>query len=245
MLYLIKSGEYMKIGYTENLRNRMTQYTTDNPSYDLLCICNGTLVDESRWHEKYPKTSGEWGYYNENIVKEFAEKAYLDDIYFEEDEFKLAIDDPGKNFVNSFFLKGTDVERKAVISMCKSKKPFPSVYVQNNDLIWKPSTYSSLNLYINNMLKKLPYKPKKISEKEAATYKIVNTNKQAPDWILETLESREYTYQELETIFEPLFKEHAMKWNKNTSLKLYFPDYISKRKTKNGKKDTYYKFNNF
>lgn len=66
------------------------------------------------------------------------------------------------------------------------------------------------------------------------------------EWINNTLDfSKEYTYQELEELFAPLFKEHNLKWNKNNSIKLYFPHNTSRRKQKNGKKETYYKFNNY
>jgi len=36
MLYLIKSTEYLKIGYTDNLDSRLKQYDTHNPNYELL-----------------------------------------------------------------------------------------------------------------------------------------------------------------------------------------------------------------
>ena len=66
------------------------------------------------------------------------------------------------------------------------------------------------------------------------------------EWINKVLNfTKEYTYQELETIFKPLFEQHNLKWNKNNSIKLYFPTHTSKRKTINKKKETYYRFNNY
>ena len=66
------------------------------------------------------------------------------------------------------------------------------------------------------------------------------------NWIRDIIDFyKEYSYKELETLFSPLFKEHNLVWNKNNSIKLYFPKYESRRKTKNGKKETYYKFMKF
>lgn len=36
MIYLIESGNFYKIGFTENLKSRMKQYTTHNPDYRLI-----------------------------------------------------------------------------------------------------------------------------------------------------------------------------------------------------------------
>lgn len=38
MIYLIESGNFYKIGFTENLKSRMKQYTTHNPDYRLIDI---------------------------------------------------------------------------------------------------------------------------------------------------------------------------------------------------------------
>lgn len=46
MIYLIQSREYMKIGYTNNLKRRLQQYSTNNPDYKLLCLSEGTKQDE-------------------------------------------------------------------------------------------------------------------------------------------------------------------------------------------------------
>lgn len=63
------------------------------------------------------------------------------------------------------------------------------------------------------------------------------------DWIRKELEfNKEYTYQELEDIFIPLFKEHNLFWDHKSSIKTYFPKNIMRRKQKNGKKETYYRF---
>lgn len=36
MIYLIESGNFYKIGFTENLKSRMKQYATHNPDCKLI-----------------------------------------------------------------------------------------------------------------------------------------------------------------------------------------------------------------
>lgn len=63
-------------------------------------------------------------------------------------------------------------------------------------------------------------------------------------WIVEKLTPvKEYSYEELKNMFEDIFLEHNLIWNKKTSIKKYFPEFTKSRKMKNGKQDTYYKFN--
>lgn len=50
MLYLIKSSDYIKVGFTTNIRNRMKAYNTCNPDYELLDLVEGTEQDESDFH---------------------------------------------------------------------------------------------------------------------------------------------------------------------------------------------------
>ena len=73
---------------------------------------------------------------------------------------------------------------------------------------------------------------------------IIETSVQyeCPSWILENLSKSRYTYQELEIIFTPLFKEHGLKWNKRTSIKYYFPPFHKKIIQVDKKRETYYIF---
>ena len=50
MLYLLKSGNYLKIGYAKNIEERMKLYTTHNPDFELLDKKEGTLLDEKELH---------------------------------------------------------------------------------------------------------------------------------------------------------------------------------------------------
>lgn len=68
-------------------------------------------------------------------------------------------------------------------------------------------------------------------------------NFECKPWILENLnEKKEFTYNELEEIFEPLFEQHYLKWNKNTSIKNYFPPFKKKKRLIKGKYKTVYSF---
>ena len=62
MLYLIKSGNYYKIGYTDNIYNRLKEYRTHNPDISLIGVKEGTLEDESNYHKEFSEyiTHGEW-----------------------------------------------------------------------------------------------------------------------------------------------------------------------------------------
>lgn len=70
--------------------------------------------------------------------------------------------------------------------------------------------------------------------------------KKGLSWIIQYLQESdktEYTYQELEEVFKPLFKEHNLKWNKITTINTFFPEYKKQRKKINGERFTIYSFN--
>lgn len=55
MLYLIKSGEYIKVGFSKDvvsLKGRMITYKTHNPNVLLIGLCEGTEEDECNYHKK-------------------------------------------------------------------------------------------------------------------------------------------------------------------------------------------------
>lgn len=73
MLYFIKSGNYLKIGYTKDVftyYKRMQAYRTDNPDITVLdVIKDGTLKDEKKIHNllKDYKHRNEWFFCNRNV----------------------------------------------------------------------------------------------------------------------------------------------------------------------------------
>lgn len=68
MLYLLKSNDYLKIGYTkcaDTLYGRLSSYKTHNPDYKLLFLKEGNTSDEEMIHYKYSKylsNNTEWFY---------------------------------------------------------------------------------------------------------------------------------------------------------------------------------------
>lgn len=73
MLYLIENENLYKIGYTTNIKSRMSTYKTHNPECVLINTIEGTSNDEKNLHklcEEY-KHSKEWFYKNDNILELF------------------------------------------------------------------------------------------------------------------------------------------------------------------------------
>lgn len=74
-LYLIQSGDYLKIGYSKNLSERLTSYKTHNPNFKLLDTREGTFADESFLHKKLKKylvkEYSEWMFYNVEVINIF------------------------------------------------------------------------------------------------------------------------------------------------------------------------------
>lgn len=65
------------------------------------------------------------------------------------------------------------------------------------------------------------------------------------DWINDYLKSQTkdvYSFEELEEIFKPMFKERNMKFNSRNSIKLFFPKYEKTRRKRNKCYETYYRF---
>ena len=75
MIYLLKSGKFLKIGFTSNIENRIKQYKTHNPDILVLSMMEGTREDEKKLHTlcKQWKYDTEWFYYNPKIIDLFLE----------------------------------------------------------------------------------------------------------------------------------------------------------------------------
>lgn len=73
MIYLITDGKYLKIGYSENISNRMKSYSTHSNNFKLLSYKEGGTKDESILHEKYEKYNvrDEWFEYSQEIIDGF------------------------------------------------------------------------------------------------------------------------------------------------------------------------------
>lgn len=70
MLYLIKSENYIKIGYSENLEKRLQSYNTHNPNYQLIDTIEGDEDLEKTIHRlcKEFKFKNEWFHLNQFII---------------------------------------------------------------------------------------------------------------------------------------------------------------------------------
>lgn len=84
MLYLVEDRDYIKIGFTTNLKQRKSNYKTDNCYAKFIDWKPGTRADETKLHElckkwlydrewfhNVPKIREIWNNYNSDILKEF------------------------------------------------------------------------------------------------------------------------------------------------------------------------------
>lgn len=63
MIYFIKNEDYVKIGYTSDIHNRLSQLQVSSPTkLKLLGLIEGSTEDEQFHHEKFKHlhSSGEW-----------------------------------------------------------------------------------------------------------------------------------------------------------------------------------------
>ena len=71
MLYLVESNGYLKVGYTQNLNSRKSNYSSENPEFEFIATREGDRKDESYLHELLLTRvhHGEWMLYDEFIVE--------------------------------------------------------------------------------------------------------------------------------------------------------------------------------
>lgn len=76
-LYLIRVGNFLKIGITKDLHGRLQKYYTDVPSLELVKTRPGTYTDERRLHDRFWHLhhSREWFVYDKSIVDGFDDYA--------------------------------------------------------------------------------------------------------------------------------------------------------------------------
>lgn len=73
MIYLLKSNDKLKIGYTKNFNRRLKQYRTHNIDIEVVATKEGTTTDEQFLHNilKPYKVDLEWFYYDPYIIDTF------------------------------------------------------------------------------------------------------------------------------------------------------------------------------
>ena len=70
MIYFIQSGQYLKVGYTSNMKNRYRKYVTENPNQiKLIGQCKGGFDVEKRIHKQLAKWkhNREWFIFNDDV----------------------------------------------------------------------------------------------------------------------------------------------------------------------------------
>ena len=246
MLYLIKSGKYMKIGFTDNLRSRMDSYKCCNPDFELLCISDGSMWEETEWHRKYTTDKTEWGLWKEEVALEFYNRASLSDIIYFDICDEVVLEERLKHedrYTSHIFTCYEDEKEQLNFLKIAKKSLLPKFKVVDNQVIFNPTVSNSNILYIRDLLKKIKHKPKFILE-ESEDIRPINIQK-GLEWIIDILrkeDKAEWTYDELANLFEPLFKEHNLKWSKKSSINTFFPDFKKSRKRVDKVLTTVYKF---
>lgn len=147
------------------------------------------------------------------------------------------------------FNNSTELQKEAELRTYNSET-YSSIYLNEYDnRIFFDENLKKMDIYNYNLiseiynssisilgeLNKNNFEPTVIEEKQS----------KGLDWIiskLKELNKVEYTFDELTEIFSPLFKTQGLIWNKNTSIKKYFPEHKKVRKMIKGKQDTYYIF---
>lgn len=120
MLYLIQSVNYYKIGYTSNLKSRMSSYKSMNPHVVLLGIKEGTQKDESQYHTLYQQYQyyTEWFEFPEDIVQLLLKDFTLDNMKDVETDKAIKNHPIEKENISLFDLKSV-IARNVLVQLCK------------------------------------------------------------------------------------------------------------------------------
>lgn len=120
MLYLIQSVNYYKIGYTSNIKSRMSSYKSMNPHVVLLGIKEGTQKDESQYHALYQQYQyyTEWFEFPEDVVQLLLKEFTLDNLKDIETEKSIKNHSLEKENISLFDLKSV-IARNVLVQLCK------------------------------------------------------------------------------------------------------------------------------
>lgn len=86
MIYLVKSNDKLKIGYTANFKKRMEGYRSHNPDIEVINIKAGSREDEKALHDELGElnVTGEWYLYSQYIIDTFENYVIKDESLKEE-----------------------------------------------------------------------------------------------------------------------------------------------------------------
>ena len=100
MLYLLESTNYFKIGYTTNIKSRLSTYKTHNPDIKLIQTKDGTKNDEKILHkicEKY-RFNNEWFHKNDIVINSFLN--YTTQVWDQLTEIEIKLKNKIDNIIN-------------------------------------------------------------------------------------------------------------------------------------------------
>lgn len=88
MIYLLKSNDKLKVGYTNNFAERFKNYQSHNPDIELVNMKSGTREDERVIHDylKDRIVVGEWYSYGDSIVHTFEDYVPIEERVREENK---------------------------------------------------------------------------------------------------------------------------------------------------------------
>lgn len=249
MLYLIKTNNFTKIGYTKNLNNRISKYLTDNPTFEILGIKEGTLKDEQYYHERFndyiirtewmelpddilETVKQEFTPYNKNIKLYNSNKLLNPETLI--DSFKRKI------YAAYSILNSKDKELELFLYNQKYRQFYITKF--NNELVFNPQFFiNELNksniIYRDDIIKYVnKYFPGSYLYDEE-----INNIKKSKEFI-DLIPKEPITIKDLENKYKEYFNKYNLGWYNEFTLKLLFPNYTKFEKYIN---NTCFKFYNF
>lgn len=225
MIYLIESGEYYKIGYAQNVDDRMKTYNTHNPNYKLIDAMPGTRSDEAvlhelcaeyqnklEWFNKVPEILTIWKIYKKTSqIKYEKMQIFNKDIKYIQKQIQFIT----THLENIY--KATD---KAEF-LCRCQ-------------------FSIDNLY-NELTQNICRKKAKSNFKKLSRISMEYIEPKRKHLPLISPPAGEFSYKELKELYEPIFIEKGIHWSQKSIAK-YFPNCRKKRKQINGIQSMYYIF---
>lgn len=195
--------------------------------------------------------------YSQQDIEKYKPGVYIDEFTLKQFGINTLYNEPLQNLITGEKYKNVlewlEIENKSVtqiVDLFVSTQNCPIQFI-NASKIECPYGYEKPYPTMDYVYKEEPFIKEKYLDKinyykEKNKKLIAKKLEKCPDWILSKLDfNKKYFYEELEEIFVPLFKEHGLIWNKNTSMKMYFPAFTKTQKTINKIKHKIYTFNIF
>lgn len=169
MIYLIKSGDFLKIGFTTDIYKRYESYSIHNPDFQFLGLKEGDTTDEKYSQQclkQYAITNTEWMCNHKNILKFWKELPNLDVTIPNSYEFgrackNLAVNSE-YNFASPLKLK---LWKEFILKSFKDNNKYQYDFYELNKLFGEQFRNQNISFTIKNMKKYFPgYKKIQIIE---------------------------------------------------------------------------------